>query len=87
MLIIGGIAGPLTVTTDLLVKVEEEVIDILLPVASIELSDDARAALKVLVLQELMYQMCSIHILDFFDLVEEHGVNYEESLVEAVDGV
>lgn len=66
--------------TDVEVKTEEEVFDSLLPVASSELPDDARATL--LVLRELMYPVGFISNMDFSNMVEDHKGDYRESLVK-----
>lgn len=52
------------------VKMEEEVSDVLLSVASLELPDHARAALVLLM--ELMYPVCSIHNMEFRDMIGYH---------------
>lgn len=74
---------PSTATTDPEARTEEDEIDIVPSAASLELADDARAALMVLT--ESKNLVCYIHILNFLDLVEEHEVDFGKSLEDAVD--
>lgn len=74
-----------TATTDSEVKKEENVINILFPVVSLELPDYSRAKLRVL--EESIYLVGSIHNLGSRNLIEEHEGDHGESLMEATDMV
>lgn len=64
-------------------KLEGEVIDNLLSVASLELPNDARPAFTLL--QETIFPVCYIHNLDFSHWVEKHEIDHRESFMQGVD--
>lgn len=74
---------PSPATTDQAVRTEEQVIGILLPVVSLELSDDGRAALALQ--RESTYPVGFILKMDFTNSVEKREADYGKSLVETVD--
>lgn len=75
--------GPSAGIADLEMKTKEEVADNLLPASSLELLHVSKASLVVL--RESMYLVCFIYNMDFQNLVEEHKVEFGDSLLGAAD--